>query len=193
MKLQKMNPEDILLNKRNPRIIRDDKFKKLLQSIKEFPEMLEVRPIVVDENMMVLGGNMRLKAVKELKMKEVPVIILNNLTEKQKGEFLIKDNSNFGDWDWDVLQYEWDVAELTNWGLDFNIFGEIEETQDSDEEDDRGPKDIKDVLNIQESVNFIIKCKNLTEVEVLQKRLNLSGAQTKINYDLFIKKLDNLE
>ena len=105
-------------NTSNPRLIKGDKFKKLVKSIKEFPEMLELRPIVVDENMVVLGGNMRLKACKEAGLKEVWIEVAENLTEEQKKEFIIKDNVGFGEWEWDMLANEWDAVELTDWGLD---------------------------------------------------------------------------
>ena len=104
-------------NPQNPRIIKNDKFKKLVKSIKEFPEMLEKRPIVVDENMMVLGGNMRLKASKDAGLKEVWIDIAEGWTEEQKNEFVVKDNVNFGDWDWDILANEWNVLELEDWGV----------------------------------------------------------------------------
>jgi hypothetical protein len=105
-------------NPSNPRIIKNDKFKKLVKSIQEFPEMLKLRPIVVDENMMVLGGNMRLKASKEAGLKEVWIDIAEGLTEEQKKEFVVKDNVNFGEWDWAMLGNEWKTNELDNWGLD---------------------------------------------------------------------------
>jgi hypothetical protein len=105
-------------NPDNPRIIKNDKFKKLVTSIKEFPEMLKLRPIVVDENMMVLGGNMRLKASKEAGLKEVWIDIAEGLTEEQKKEFVVKDNVNFGEWDWAMLGNEWNSVEITDWGLD---------------------------------------------------------------------------
>ena len=102
----------------NPRIIKSDKFKKLVNSIKEFPEMLELRPIVIDENNIILGGNMRYKACIEAGLNEVPVKIAKNLSEKQKQEFIVKDNINFGEWDWDILGNDWSTKELTDWGLD---------------------------------------------------------------------------
>ncbi len=105
-------------NTNNPRIIKNDKFKKLVKSIKDFPEMLELRPIVVDENMVVLGGNMRLKACIEAGLKEVHITIAENLTEEQKQEFIVKDNVGFGEWDWDMLANEWNTDLLTEWGLD---------------------------------------------------------------------------
>jgi hypothetical protein len=105
-------------NPSNPRIIKNDKFKKLVKSIKEFPEMLKLRPIVVDENMMVLGGNMRLKASKEAGLSEVWIDIAEGLTEEQKKEFIVKDNVGFGEWDWDMLGNEWNTIKITEWGLD---------------------------------------------------------------------------
>ena len=105
-------------NPNNPRIIKNDKFKKLVTSIKEFPEMLEKRPIVVDEDMMVLGGNMRLKASKDAGLKEVWIDIAEGWTKEQKDEFVVKDNVNFGEWEWDMLANEWDSVQLAEWGLD---------------------------------------------------------------------------
>lgn len=105
-------------NKKNPRIIKDKKFYDLVESIKGFPEMLEKRPIIVDEDMIVLGGNMRLKACKEAGLKEVWVDSAEGWTEEQKNEFIIKDNVSSGDWEWDMLGNEWNSSELENWGLD---------------------------------------------------------------------------
>ena len=105
-------------NPSNPRIIRDDKFKKLVQSIIDFPQMLDIRPIVVDADMIVLGGNMRLKAAQEAGLKKVPIIIADELTEEQKKEFIIKDNVGFGEWDWELLANEQDNELLVEWGLD---------------------------------------------------------------------------
>jgi hypothetical protein len=105
-------------NPNNPRIIKNDKFKKLVKSIQEFPEMLKLRPIVVDEEMIVLGGNMRLKASKEAGLKEVWIEVAEGLTEEQKKEFIVKDNVGFGEWEWDMLANEWDSVQLAEWGLD---------------------------------------------------------------------------
>ena len=105
-------------NPKNPRIIKDDKFKKLVKSIKDFPEMLEKRPIIVDEELMVLGGNMRLKASAEAGLKEVWIDVADGWTQEQKDEFVVKDNVNFGEWDWSILANEWDSVEITEWGLD---------------------------------------------------------------------------
>jgi DNA modification methylase len=109
---------ELRLNKDNPRVIKDDKFKKLVKSIQEFPQMLEIRPIVVNDEMVVLGGNMRLKACIEAGLKEVPIIKASSLTPEQQKEFIIKDNVGFGEWEWDVLANEWNVEKLTDWGLD---------------------------------------------------------------------------
>ena len=121
MKTEKVSISQVKTNPNNPRLIKDDKFKKLVSSIKEFPEMLEIRPIVVDNDNIVLGGNMRLRACKEAGLKEVHIIKADQLTEKQQREFIIKDNVGFGEWDWDDLANEWDVDELENWGLDLPV------------------------------------------------------------------------
>ena len=112
-------------NPTNPRVLRDEKFNKLKQSLTDFPDMLNKRPIVAvtdtDGKFMVLGGNMRLRACIDLKMKEVPVIIADEWTEEQRREFIIKDNVGFGEWDWSALASEWDAGELSDWGLDTPI------------------------------------------------------------------------
>lgn len=105
-------------NPSNPRTIKDAKFKRLVESIRSFPKMLELRPIVVNDDMIVLGGNMRLKACKEAGITEVPVIKASDLTPEEQRQFIIKDNVGFGDWDWEMLANEWDVAELDEWGMD---------------------------------------------------------------------------
>ena len=114
----KVKINSIQSNLKNPRIIKDNKFKKLVKSIKEFPEMLELRPIVVDENNLILGGNMRHKACIEAGLKEVYIKVAKGLTVEQKQEFIIKDNVGFGEWEWDILANEWDSVQLTEWGLD---------------------------------------------------------------------------
>lgn len=115
MEIRKIN--EVKLNPNNPRLIKDDKFKKLVQSIKDFPEMLSIRPIVVNRDMIILGGNMRFRACKEAGITEIPVII-TDLSEEKQREFLIKDNISGGEWDWDLLANEWDNEELVEWGLD---------------------------------------------------------------------------
>jgi len=117
-----MNINEIKPNPSNPRIIKDDKFKKLVKSIQDFPQMLELRPIVIDENNIVLGGNMRLKACIEAGLKDVPVKQAKDLTEEQKKEFIVKDNVGYGEWDWDDLANNWDEQLLTEWGLDIPNF-----------------------------------------------------------------------
>lgn len=126
-------------NPENPRIIKDDKFKKLVQSVKDFPQMLELRPIVVNASLMVLGGNMRLKAAQEAGLKEVPVIRAELLTEPQQKEFIIKDNLGYGEWDWELINANWDTDQLTNWGLDIPAF----KLQDAQEDDYEIPDEIE--------------------------------------------------
>ena len=128
-----MKINELKSNPNNPRTIRDHKFKQLVKSIQDFPQMLELRPIVIDENNMVLGGNMRLKACLEAGLTDVPVIHANNLTEAQKKEFIIKDNISFGEHDWDALANEWNIIELDEWGLDIPAFAnnDIEEPKDN--------------------------------------------------------------
>jgi hypothetical protein len=121
---------EVKLNPNNPRLIKDDKFKKLVQSIKDFPEMLDIRPIVVNADMVVLGGNMRFKACKEAGLKEVPIIV-TDLTEEQQKEFLIKDNVSGGEWDWDLLN-EWDTEQLEDWGLDIPIDEKIDKLKEDE-------------------------------------------------------------
>jgi hypothetical protein len=118
MKTETVKITEIKKNPDNPRLIKDNKFEKLVQSIKDFPEMLNLRPIVVNNEMTVLGGNMRLAACKEAGLKNVPIIKADDLTEEQQKEFIIKDNVSFGEWDWDMLGNEWEGTELGDWGLD---------------------------------------------------------------------------
>lgn len=132
IKLVKSNPN-------NPRIIKDDKFAKLVASIKEFPKMLEIRPIVVNDDMIVLGGNMRLKACIHAGLKEVPIIKVSDLTEQEQKQFIIKDNVSGGEWDWNMLANEWDAEELDAWGLDVPDFGkELEAEEDEFEAPEGG-------------------------------------------------------
>lgn len=116
--MERVDIKKVKPNPDNPRYIKGDKFDKLVKSIKEFPQMLELRPIVVNQDMVVLGGNMRLKACQEAGIEQVPIIFADNLTPEQEKEFIIKDNSSFGEWDWDLLANEWDVDDLNDWGLD---------------------------------------------------------------------------
>ncbi len=113
-----INIQEVKPNENNPRFIKDYKFKKLVKSIKEFPEMLKLRPIVVNSDMVVLGGNMRLKACKEAGLKEVYILKADDLTEEQQREFIVKDNVGFGEWDWDILANDWNGQQVEDWGLE---------------------------------------------------------------------------
>lgn len=121
MKTQIVKINQIKSNPNNPRIIKDDKFNQLVESINNFPEMRDVRPIVVNKEMIILGGNMRWKAMQEAGVKEVPIIIVDWHEEKQN-EFVIKDNIGYGEWDWDILANEWDSNKLNDWGLNVPEF-----------------------------------------------------------------------
>jgi hypothetical protein len=167
-------------NPNNPRIIKDDKFKKLVQSIKDFPEMLELRPIVVDEDMIILGGNMRLKACKEAGLKEVHIKIAKGLTPEQKDEFIVKDNVGFGEWEWDILANSWDSVQLKDWGLD--VWQNLDDTDledffTEDNQDEKGGEKNKIILEYtEEEYNKIL--------ELFKKH---SGTKEEIVYSLLSK------
>jgi hypothetical protein len=135
MEIKTVKLSEVKSNPNNPRIIKDDKFGKLVKSIKEFPKMLEIRPIVVNADMIVLGGNMRLKACKEAGLKEVPIIFADDLTEDEQKQFIIKDNVGFGEWDWDMLANEWEEDLLQDWGLDIPFLEDINIENDSNNSD----------------------------------------------------------
>ena len=163
--VEKININKVKSNTSNPRFIKDVKFAKLVSSIKSFPEMLEKRPIVVDEDLVVLGGNMRLKACKEAGLKEVFIDIAEGWTEKQKQEFIIKDNVGFGEWNWDMLANEWDTEELESWGMDIWV-PEVEEE----------PKELKDLSEeLKDTYEVIIECKNDGEQEEVYNKLIKEG------------------
>jgi len=122
---------DVKANPNNPRIIKDDKFKKLVKSIQDFPEMLKLRPIIVNDDMVVLGGNMRLKACKEAGLKTIPIIKASLLTEEKQKEFIVKDNVGYGEWDWETIANEWDANELEEWGLDIPGFDNVDDLGES--------------------------------------------------------------
>jgi DNA modification methylase len=138
--------KEIKENPNNPRKLNKDKYQKLLKSIQDLPQMLEYRPIVVNSDMIVLAGNMRLKALKELKYKEVPIIIADELSEDQQKEFLIKDNLGYGEWDWDMIANEWDLPLLEDWGMDlptdFTTQEELEAVEDDFDVSDEIQTDI---------------------------------------------------
>ena len=131
--IQKVKINEVKANPNNPRIIKDDKFAKLVKSINDFPQMLNLRPIVVNDDMVVLGGNMRLKACKEAGLKEIPIIKASELTEQQQKEFIVKDNVGYGEWDWNDLANNWDAEQLQDWGLDIPGFdAEVIEAEEDD-------------------------------------------------------------
>ena len=132
MQIEFIKLSKIKLNPNNPRFIKDDKFEKLVNSVKKFPKMLEIRPIVLNDDMIILGGNMRFRAAKEAGLKEVPVIKTSDLTPEQEKEFIIKDNVSGGEWDWDMLANEWDEDDLSEWGLDVPDEWAIEELPDEE-------------------------------------------------------------
>ena len=176
MKVEKVKISEVKNNAQNPRLIKDDKFKKLVKSIQDFPQMLELRPIVVDENNIVLGGNMRLKACKEAGLKEVYIVKAENLTEEQKQEFIVKDNVGFGEWDWDMLANEWDVDKLDEWGLSLPVYNDV--NLDEFFNEDNGSEDQEQKFKIvleytEEDYNDVI--------ELFKKH---SGSKEKIVLDL---------
>ena len=169
MNIEWVKTKDIHANENNPRILKDDKFKKLVKSIKDFPEMLEIRPIVVNNEMMVLGGNMRLRAIQEIGLKEVPIIKAENLTEEQQREFLIKDNVGFGEWDWDALANDWDADELNDWGLDVPLINNLEAEED-DFDVPEGGSDTDIVLgDIFEIGQHRLICGDSTQTDTFEK------------------------
>jgi ParB-like chromosome segregation protein Spo0J len=148
MKTKIVKISDVKINPNNPRLIKDDKFAKLVQSIKDLPQMLDIRPIVVNSDMVVLGGNMRLKACKEAGLKQVPIIIADNLTEDQQREFLIKDNVSGGEWDWQIIANDWDPQQLNEWGLNVPTF-ETQDYSDRNEEIDIDSLDSEMIIKLK--------------------------------------------
>ena len=144
MKIQTVLTSKIKTNAHNPRLIKNIKFKKLVASIESLPSMLHLRPIVVDKNMTILGGNMRYKACIEAGLKEIPIIIADELTAQEQQEFIIKDNVSYGEWDWNILGNDYDFVELDSWGMDLpaDMFN------DTDNEINTAAKDAKTVLEI---------------------------------------------
>lgn len=172
-----VNTELIKTNPKNPRVIKDEKFNKLVQSLKDFPEMLEKRPLIcftdIDKKYVVLGGNMRLKAAKQLGIKKLPIILADDWTEEQKNEFLIKDNVGFGEWNWDELKLDWDIEQLNDWGLDIPDFAaeEIEAEEDNYEI----PEEIKtDIVlgDLFEIGEHRLLCGDSTDSDQVAKLMN---------------------
>tara|TARA_R100001460_G_scaffold22341_1_gene45434 strand:- start:459 stop:977 length:519 start_codon:yes stop_codon:yes gene_type:complete len=167
---QQVKISKVKANPSNPRIIKNDKFKKLVKSIQDFPEMLKLRPIVVDEDMMVLGGNMRLKASKDAGLKEVWIEVAEGLSEEQKKEFIVKDNVGFGEWEWDMLANEWDSVQLAEWGLDV-----------WENEDDKQNNDVNDISdNISEEYRVEIELNSEREQEQIYNELTQKGYKCRI-------------
>ena len=162
--MQSVPINSIRNNPTNPRLVNNAKFEKLKKSIQEFPEMLELRPIVINEDGVILGGNMRYKALVELGYEEVPVIVASYITKEQENEFIIKDNLGFGDWDWDILANEWDSVELEDWGLDV-WQNEDDIKNNSDDMSDK----------ILETFKIEVELKNEKELEVLYDKLIKEG------------------
>ena len=181
-----MKLSEIKSNPNNPRLIKDDKFLKLVKSLESFPEMMEKRPIVcvtdVDGKLYPLGGNMRLKALKELKYKDIPdswVTMADEWTEEQRREFLIKDNVGFGEWDWDMIANEWDAEQVEEWGLEVPVF---------DTETDYSEKNKELNLNDFEDQKYTIKLEFTEEdYNLVKERLqDLGQTPEKILYDALI-------
>ena len=172
MKSKIMKLSAIKQNPNNPRSINKDKFAKLVKSIEEFPRMLELRPIVLNKDNIVLGGNMRLKACKQIGLTEVPVVYADDLTEEEQRQFIIKDNVGFGDWDWELLANEWDVSDLNDWGLDLPDMDVqvLEAEEDNYEEPDNLQVDVVlgDLIEIGE---HRLLCGDSTDSDLLNKLL----------------------
>jgi len=174
MQVAKVKINSIKTNPKNPRLIKDDKFKKLVNSIKEFPQMLELRPIVVDENNIILGGNMRHKACIEAGLKEVFIVQAKDLTEQQKDEFIVKDNVGFGEWDWDILANEWDTDKLTDWGLDLPLDVSVQELE-AEEDNYEIPNEINtDIVlgDLFEIGEHRLLCGDSTDSDLVAKLMN---------------------
>jgi len=176
MKVDKVKINSIKTNPKNPRLIKDDKFKKLVNSIKEFPQMLELRPIVVDENNIILGGNMRHKACIEAGLKEVYIVQAKDLTELQKDEFIVKDNVGFGEWDWDILANEWDTDKLTDWGLSLPL--DIEEIKETKDIPDIGEIEFSEELFLEHNY-IVLYFDNAMDWEVAQEIYGLKQVKSK--------------
>ena len=174
MQTKSVKISEIKPNPNNPRLIKDDKFAKLVKSVKDFPEMLTIRPIVVNSDMIILGGNMRFRACKEAGLKEIPVIIAEGLTEQQQKEFLIKDNVSGGEWDWDMLANEWDTEQLEDWGLDLPLDVSVQQLE-AEEDDYEIPNEINtDIVlgDLFEIGEHRLLCGDSTQVDTWQKVMN---------------------
>jgi len=179
--IEKVKINKVFSNPVNPRLIKENKFIKLKKSIKEFPEMLKLRPIVVNNEMGILGGNMRYKACVELGLKDVWIIKVKDLTDKQMEEFVIKDNVGFGEWDWDILANQFDNKELTDWGLD------VWQTNDETNLDDFFNEEIK--LEEKENTKIVLEY-NKEDYEIVVNILNKEkGSKEEIIKNLLLSSL----
>ena len=168
--MQKVKINAIKSNPKNPRLIKDDKFKKLVKSIKEFPEMESVRPIVVNKDMVILGGNMRYKAMIECGYKEVNVEVVD-WSEQKQNEFIIKDNVGFGEWEWDEIANSWDMEQLEDWGLDLPLFDskELEAEEDDYDVPDGGIETDIVIGDLFEIGEHRLLCGDSTQTDSFQK------------------------
>jgi DNA modification methylase len=168
-----MNIKDIKLNSHNPRDITPEQFAKLKKSLQEFPQMLDTRPLVIDENNVVLGGNMRLRVLQDLGFEDVPVKQVTGWTEEQKKEFIVKDNLSYGMWDWEMLANEWDAEQLEDWGLEIPGFEEeeLEAKEDNFQIPDEIQTDIQlgDIIEIGE---HRLMCGDSTDIAQVEKLMN---------------------
>jgi DNA modification methylase len=175
--MMKVKISAIKANSKNPRVIKDDKFKKLVKSVREFPQMLEKRPLVcftdVDGKYVVLGGNMRLKASQEVGLKEIPIVLADDWTQEQRDEFLIKDNVGFGEWDWDQLANEWDAEKLDEWGLDVpNFDGNVLEAEEDDFDTTQPLEPITVLGDLYEIGEHRLLCGDSTDSDQVAKLMN---------------------
>ena len=173
--MERVDIRQVRSNPDNPRFIKGDKFEKLVKSIREFPEMLELRPIVVNKDMIVLGGNMRLKACEEAGIDQVPIIFADNLTEEQQKEFIIKDNSSFGEWDWDLLANEWDTEQLIDWGMDIPDDWAVDEVLEAEEDNFEAADDIQTDIVLGDLIEIgehRLLCGDSTDSDQVAKLMN---------------------
>ena len=180
-----MKINEIKLNKNNPRLIKDYKFEKLKKSITEFPKMLELRPIIIDNDNIILGGNMRYQALKDLGYKELPdnwVKKSSELSEEEKQRFIIADNVGFGDWDWEILANEWDTEIVADWGLDVPIVKELDEEGNYEDEETL----YEEPLQLHPELEYILVICDKKNIDEARQHFNLgfveknNGAKNKI-------------
>lgn len=197
MQTQSIKVSKLKSNPNNPRVIKDDKFLKLVKSIEEFPDMLDLRPVVIDENNMVLGGNMRLKAIKHLGIKDVPVVIAEGLTENEKQQFIVKDNTNYGEWNLQAIK-EFGLSNLEDWGFTEHNFLEDEEPKyQAPEYEEPQPLDIdmdaeakEHIPSLKLLLEFNIKIYD-EAVELVSKLTEKNVDLEALIYDTFQQELEN--